>query len=164
MPYLANFPGLCPFTHSISPVAMISWNLTHATGSALPCALFVPYSFTVVMYLMTPASFPGGVLIPTLYVSLVCETVCAILIAVALYWDHILYVCIQKWWLWDLVYSLLSWCLFIVNCPQEGSIWFKIKATFSVIMTVWVWMETYNLFSKYLLSTFSASFCPEYWE
>lgn len=60
--------------------------------------IICPPLFTVAMYLMTPASFPGGVLIPTLYVSLVCETVCAILIAVALlYRDHVLYVCIQRW-------------------------------------------------------------------
>lgn len=84
MPYLADLPGLCLFTYILFPGAMdslSSWSSVHATGSALLCTLSVPHSFcTVGMYLMTAASLPCGMLIPILYVSLLCEMGCAILI------------------------------------------------------------------------------------
>lgn len=81
MPYLADLPGLSLHIHSLSsgygqPVFSV-----HATGSALLCTLSVPHSFCIVgLYLMTAASLPCGMLIPILYVSLLCEMGCAILI------------------------------------------------------------------------------------
>lgn len=84
MPYFADLPGLCLFTYILSPVAMdslSSWISVHATGSALLCTLSVPHSFCIVgLYLMTAASLPCGMLIPILYVSLLREMGCAILI------------------------------------------------------------------------------------
>lgn len=64
------------------------------------------------MYLMTVASFPCGMLIPILYVSLVGEMVGPFLIVVTAFTVAVYSMYIQSELLLGLVCSLLSWCLF----------------------------------------------------
>lgn len=103
MTYFANLPDLCLFcTFSL-------WWLGTVPATGQPCGdIICAQLYTIGVYLMTTVSFPSGMLVPILYVSVMCTVVCAILVSFCLHCGCVLNVYIQSRLLLGWVCSLLS--------------------------------------------------------
>lgn len=98
-----------PSAHSLSGGWVQSVCRAQRLPQGQPCRdIIYPQLCTVVVYLMTAAPFPCGMLVPILYISLVCTVVCAILVSFCLHCGRVVNVYTQSRLLLGWLCSLLS--------------------------------------------------------